>query len=251
MWELQFQGEGEEGLTRQVSQLQLIGVLIELEHLENLGNDIEVTLALGSLLELGGSVTANVGALEEVACPLSEGSEDGVVLSLDGGSLAREGVWSIWSNGLSEWGLLICGEESIGGLVEHVDVELSLVLVDSHVGSVDSDDVSESVHDWQVLELGSIDHDIGVGSLGVEGWVNDLEGADESLRIHFVWESGIDNHTVEVAWLRRCQGSLGELDVLVLQWRMSWIWIILTLVEALAGDLDLLGVDFLADLAIL
>jgi len=86
-------------------------------------------------------------------------------------------------------------------LVEHVDIELSLVLVDSHVGSVDSDDISESVDDWEVLELGSIDDNVGILSFLVESWVNNLQGADESLLIDFVWESGINDDTIEVAWL--------------------------------------------------
>ena len=86
-------------------------------------------------------------------------------------------------------------------MIEHVDVELSLVLVDSHVGSVDSDDISESVDDWEVLELVSIDDNVSVLSLGVESWVNNLEGADESLLVDLVWESSVNNDTVEVAWL--------------------------------------------------
>ena len=102
-------------------------------------------------------------------------------------------------------------------MVEHVDVELSLVLIDSHVGSVHSDDVSESVHDGQVLKLVGVDHHVGIGTLGVQGGVNDLEGADESLTVHFVWESSVNDHSIEVTWLGRSEGGLGELDVLVLQ----------------------------------
>lgn len=101
-------------------------------------------------------------------------------------------------------------------MIEHVDVELSLVLVDSHVGSVDSDDISESVDDWEVLELAGIDDNVGVGSFLVKGWVNNLEGADESLRVDLVWESSINNDTIEVAWVTGGEGSLGEFDVLVL-----------------------------------
>ena len=101
-------------------------------------------------------------------------------------------------------------------MIEHVDVELSLVLVDSHVGSVDSDNISESVDDWEVLELTSVDDDVSIGTLGVESWVNNLEGADESLRIHFVWECCINNDTIEVAWLTGGKGSFAELNVLVL-----------------------------------
>jgi hypothetical protein len=101
-------------------------------------------------------------------------------------------------------------------LIEHIDVELSLVLIDSHVGSVDSNDVSESVDDWEVLEFAGIDDNVGIGTFLVESWVNNLEGANESLRVDFVWESGINNHTIEVAWLAGSEGSLAELNVLVL-----------------------------------
>jgi hypothetical protein len=101
-------------------------------------------------------------------------------------------------------------------LVEHVDVELSLVLVDSHVGSMDSDDVSESVDDWEVLELVGIDDNGGILSLLMEGWVNNLEGADESVGVALVWESGINDDSVEVAWLGGGEGGLGEFNVFVL-----------------------------------
>jgi len=101
-------------------------------------------------------------------------------------------------------------------LIEHVDVELSLVLVDSHVGSVDSDNVSESVHNWEVLEFVGIDDNGGIGSLLVEGWVDNLERADESVSVDFVWESSINDDSIEVAWLTGGEGGLGELNVLVL-----------------------------------
>jgi len=93
---------------------------------------------------------------------------------------------------------------------------LSLVLVDSHVGSVDSNDVSKSVDDGEVLELVGIDNNTGVLSLLVEGWVNNLEGADESLAVDLIWESGVNHDSVEVAWLGGGEGGLGKLNVLVL-----------------------------------
>ena len=101
-------------------------------------------------------------------------------------------------------------------MVEHVDVELSLVLVDSHVGSVDSDNVTKSVDNWEVLELVGIDDNTGVGTLLEESWVDDLKGADESVSVDLVWEGGVNNDSVEVAWLGRGKGGLGELNVLVL-----------------------------------
>ena len=100
-------------------------------------------------------------------------------------------------------------------MVVDVDVELFSV-PDLHVGSVDSDDISKSVDDWEILELVGIDDNISEGSGLVESWVNNLEGADESLRIDLVWESGINNDTIEVAWLTGDNRSLVELNVLVL-----------------------------------
>ena len=48
MWELDLEGEGVVGLTGGVSELELVGVVIELEDLEDLGNDIEVLVLLGA-----------------------------------------------------------------------------------------------------------------------------------------------------------------------------------------------------------
>ena len=107
MWELQLEGEGVEGLTGTVSELELVGVLVKFENLEDLGNDVEVGVLLGGFLEVADSLSTNVGRLEEVVSPLSEGAEDSGVLSLDGGSLAGEGVWGVRSDGLSKWGLLV------------------------------------------------------------------------------------------------------------------------------------------------
>jgi hypothetical protein len=117
---------------------------------------------------------------------------------------------------------------------------------------VDSNDVSESVDDWEVLEFAGIDDDGGELSLLVESWVNNLERADESLRVDFVWESGVNDNTIEVAWLTGSEGSFAELNILVLKQKTMRLKevTLLTLVCCLAGDLDLLGVDFLADLAI-
>jgi len=68
---------------------------------------------LGSLLEFNCSLGTNVVGGEEVVGPLSEGGEDGNILSLEGGFLSGEGVWCIVADGLSEWGLLVSREESV------------------------------------------------------------------------------------------------------------------------------------------
>jgi hypothetical protein len=218
--------------------------------LEDLGDNIEISVLFGGFVEIDRFLSSNGSWGENVVGPFSEGSENGNILSFDGGFLSWECVWCIGWHGGSEWGCLVGGEESVWGLVEHVDVELSLVLVDSHVGSVNSDDVSESVDDWEVFEFVGIDDNWSILSLGVEGWVNNLEGADESIGVSFVWEGSIDNDTVEVAWFTWGEGCFVKFDVFVLYICLAIGFVILTFDPALAGDLDLVGVDFLADFAI-
>jgi len=81
---------------------------------------------------------------------------------------------------------------------------------------VDSDDVSESVDDWEVLEFVGIDDNGSIGSFLVKCWVNNFKGADESIRVDFVCKSGINNDSIEVAWFTGSEGGFGELNVLVL-----------------------------------
>jgi hypothetical protein len=100
---------------------------------------------------------------------------------------------------------------------------LSLSLVDSEGGVVDSNDISNSVDDWEILESGGIDDDLSpvLLVLWVEGWIDDLDGADESVAVDLVWEGGIGDNAVEVDWIGGGQGSLVELDVLVLEVRLG------------------------------
>ena len=217
VWELELEGKNVEGLTRLVSDLELVGVVIEVEDLEDLSNNVEVRALLGSLLEWGDlAISENVGGGEESGGPLLESLLDGNILSLESGSLSREGVWGISVDSLTEWGMLVGGVESPGALVVHVDVELSSVVVLSHVGRVDSDDISKSVDDWEVLESVGIDDNGSVGTLLVESWVDNLEGADESVGVDLVWECGIDDDTIEVARLSLEMRGFAELNILVL-----------------------------------
>ena len=75
--------------------------------------------------------------------------------------------------------------------------------MDSKLGVMDSNDISNSVDDWEVLESGGIDDNLGpvLFVLWVEGWINDFNGADESFAVDFVWESGISDNTIEVDWV--------------------------------------------------
>ena len=86
MRELEFQGKGVVSFTRVVSQLKLVGVLVKLEDLADLSANIKVSTLLASFVEVNSF--AAVGVSEELVGPLSKGSEDGGVLSLDGGLLS-------------------------------------------------------------------------------------------------------------------------------------------------------------------
>ena len=93
---------------------------------------------------------------------------------------------------------------------------MSLVVVLSHVGGVDSDNISKSVDDWKIFESCSINNNGSVGTLLVESWINNLEGADESVTVDFVWECGINYDTIEMAWFGLEMGSFAQFDILVL-----------------------------------
>ena len=81
---------------------------------------------------------------------------------------------------------------------------------------MNSDDVSKSVDNWEILESGGVDNNGSIGTLLVKSWIDNLEGADESVSVDFVGESGINDDTIEVAGLGRGEGSFVKLDVLVL-----------------------------------
>jgi len=75
--------------------------------------------------------------------------------------------------------------------------------VDSKFGVMDSNDITNSVDDWEVLESGGIDDNLSpvLFVLWVEGWINDLDGANESFAVDFVWEGSISDNTIEVDWV--------------------------------------------------
>ena len=145
-----------------ILQFQLVGVLIKLENLENLSDDIEVTISARSGLEGGQVFLLDNGVLsKEGVGPLLEGLDNSQVLRLLSGFLARVSIRSI-SDNMTERGSLLRGVENPGANIVHVDVELSLVVVDSQFSSVDSNDVTNSVDDREVLESVSVDDNSGV-----------------------------------------------------------------------------------------
>ena len=94
---------------------------------------------------------------------------------------------------------------------------------------MNSDDITESVDEWEVLKLGGIDHELGILPsflLSELRWINNFHGADEhlvrdssGLRFDglFVWERGINDDTIEVAKVEGASADLGEFSVVVLK----------------------------------
>lgn len=113
MWEFQFKGEGVVNNTGGILKFKLVGVVIKLENLEDLGVDIEVFVAglFGSILKSDGSVSVNVVLGEVSLSEFLEGSLDGRVLFLVGGSVSGESIWS-FDGGLTGWGGLVGGVKS-------------------------------------------------------------------------------------------------------------------------------------------
>ena len=87
---------------------------------------------------------------------------------------------------------------------------------------MNADDVSDALGDGEIFEMLGEDNDgseVVVSSLGtllVEGGINNFEGANILLLARFVGESSIDNNTVDVVRVRLGEGDLGKFGVLVL-----------------------------------
>ena len=89
------------------------------------------------------------------------------------------------------------------------DMSLAGVLVSnefSNFSSVYSDDISESLNDWEVLEFVSVHDDLSVFSLGIVRWINNFKVAHEHffgivLGDELIWESGINDNSVEVDFI--------------------------------------------------
>ena len=101
-------------------------------------------------------------------------------------------------------------------------VELSGVVVKSEGDSVESDDITDSVDDGEVLESLGVDNNGGVvvvrglGARGVEGRIDDLEGANVSVLVSFVGESGINNNTINMVSVGGGEADLVQVGVSVL-----------------------------------
>lgn len=115
MWELDFEGKDVDGGTGKISELELVGVVIKLENLNDLGNNIEIFAGfLAGVAQFDGlsvNLGADINTLEGGVGPVLEGGEDAGVLSLGGNSMATECVWGI-TGGLAQWGELLGRVES-------------------------------------------------------------------------------------------------------------------------------------------
>jgi len=105
--EFDLESQSVEDLVGLVLQFKLVGVLVKLEHLMDLGDNIEVLLLFGSLFELSGvGIGDDIAGGEVLGSILLESTSNGAVLSLLGGLHAGESIWTIW-DGLTEWGQLV------------------------------------------------------------------------------------------------------------------------------------------------
>jgi len=82
---------------------------------------------------------------------------------------------------------------------------------------VDSDDISESLDDWEVLEFVSVHDELSEFSLGIVRWVDDFKDAHEQLFVRLVldeliWESSINNNTVEIDFIVIGRGKFNFAD---------------------------------------
>ena len=212
--ELQLGAEGVPGVTGVISKSELVGVFIELVDLSDFSLDIKVfTGSNGGGLVEGGNGSDGGGSGHVSGGPLSEGREDGGLVLLEGRAFVGVGNGGVATGLNTESGLLVGGEEGPRSSEVGVEVELSSVVIDSEGGSVDSDDVSHSVDNWEILKSVSEDNEVGPVvflARSVEGSVNDLEGADESVLGHLVGEGGINDDSVDVVGLSGDNGGVVE-----------------------------------------
>jgi hypothetical protein len=107
VWEFELEGKSVEGLARGISELKFVGVLIELKDLEDLSNDVKITVRFGGLGKGSNVLVINDVLGSEISIGVFlEGLKNGGILSLLGGFLTGEGIWSI-AGRLTKWGGLI------------------------------------------------------------------------------------------------------------------------------------------------
>jgi len=211
--ELQLEGKDVPSLGT-VSNLKFVSVFVHFVDREDLGNAVKIALLLLGGRELSVLVGGDTVVAAQVSTnPLAEGLKEGNFVLLEGGALSAVG-------GRGEGGVL-SGEESPGALPLGGNVELTLVLVHAEGSAMETDDVADAGGNWEVFETLSIDDNSGkvvisgLSALVVERRVNNLEGANVSLRVDLVGESSVNNNTVDVVVLVGGEGNLVEFGVLV------------------------------------
>lgn len=101
------------------------------------------------------------------------------------------------------------------------DVLFSVVFIElPNLSSVDSDDISESLDDWEVFEFVGVHDNLGELSLGIVGWVNNFKGALEQFfgfvtGNELMWETGINDNTIKVDFLVRGELNFTDFSVVV------------------------------------
>lgn len=97
------------------------------------------------------------------------------------------------------------------------------LVIKSSFSSVDSNDISKSMNDWEVFELVGVHDHLSILVFTTKSWVNNLQDAHKHfVGFNLIWESGINDNTVEVAEVFSCQFSFAKLDVVVFGAGFSW-----------------------------
>lgn len=94
-------------------------------------------------------------------------------------------------------------------------------LIFSNSGSVDSDNISKSLNDWEILEFVSVHNELSEFSLGIVRWVNNLKNAHEQFLVslgldELIWESSINDNTVEVDFIGGGEFNFADFSIVIL-----------------------------------
>lgn len=151
MWEFKFKSECEECLSRLIFKLKLICVLVHFKNLKNLGYYVKISFLSLSFVQGCEHIGWNNVVLTKVlVSPFSDVLNKCTFGLFKSVMFTWKSEWSkfisciLSSDFLESW-FLIRWEESPWTVVENVGIELSLVIVESNCGSVNSDNISKSV----------------------------------------------------------------------------------------------------------
>ena len=145
--------------------------------------------------------------------------DESLLSLLNSALLAWKGIWSsliCWW--LSKRWRLIRRIQCPWTFVIDIHIELSYTIVKSQACSIDSDYITNSVDNWELVKFLCIDDNLSVIllSLWVDSWINHLHWTDESVIMNFVWESSISDHTIEVTFIGWIKSDFIEFLVFIL-----------------------------------